>query len=131
MISYRGQPVGMIALHDISHRHRHAVMGRFLIGEAEAVSGTAVAYESELLVCDYAYDALKMHKLHGDVLATNEAMLRWRKYLGWSKDGVLRDHYVFDGQYATAIMFSLMEEEYRRRCRPRLLGLVSAASASR
>lgn len=124
IIEYKNKSVGMIALHDINKVHHHLIIGRLLIGEEDFVGKAPVAYEAELLLCDYAFDQLKIHKIHGDVVEINEPMLKFRTYLGYKKDGVLRDHLCFDGSYINVHTFSLLENEYRAQCRPKLMQLI-------
>jgi len=126
IILFRDAPVGMIALHDTSKVHRHVIIGRFLIGEPQLVGTAPVAYDAELALCDYAFDTLQMHKIHGDIIEGHETMLRWRQYLGWAREGVKRDHYLIDGAFVNVVMMSLLEDDYRRKGRPRLRGLVTA-----
>jgi len=124
VIQYKSEPVGMIALTDINPVHKTAIMGRELIGEEEKSRQAPVAFEAELLICDYVFDALGFHKIYGDVMEDNAAMLRTRRYLGWRQDGILRDHYIFDGTYKNTLAFSLLENEYRTICRPKLGQLI-------
>lgn len=128
IIEYKSRPVGMIALHDINTIHKSVQMGRLLIGEEEWVGKAPVAFEADLMLCDYAFDTLKVHKVYGDILEDNQGMLRTRFYLGYKQDGILRDHYLFDGVYKNTIAVSILEDEYRSICRPKLLQLISFLS---
>lgn len=129
IIEYKDKPVGMIALHDISHTHKSVQMGRLLIGEEAWIGKAPVAFDADLLLCDYAFDVLKMHKIYGDVMEDNLGMLKTRYYLGYKKDGVLRDHYIYDGVYKNTVAVSLLENEYRKICRPKLLSLINTLSS--
>jgi len=128
IIEYRDKPVGMIALLDINKLHRSVQMGRLLIGEEEFVGKMPVAFEADLMLCDYAFDVLKMHKIYGDIMEENEGMLKTRFYLGYNQDGILRDHYVYDGVYKNTIAVSILEDEYRKVCRPKLVSLIKMFS---
>lgn len=128
IIEYRDRAVGMIALHDLSQGHRSAQLGRLLIGEEEWVGKAPVAFEAELLLCDHAFEVLKLHKIYGDVMEENHGMLKTRLYLGYKQDGILRHHYVYDGEYKNTVAFSLLEDEYRAVCRPKLSQLITILS---
>jgi RimJ/RimL family protein N-acetyltransferase len=128
IIEYNSTAVGMIALLDINRRHKTVVMGRELIGEPEIVGRAPAAFEADLLLCDYVFDSLKFHKIYGDVMEDNIAMIRTRLYLGYKQDGLLRDHYIYNGVYKNTIAVSLLEDEYRKICRPKLLQLISLFS---
>lgn len=131
IIEYRGAPVGMVALHDISTKHKSAILGRLVIGEQEAVGSAPVFFEAELLVCEFAFDTLLLHKLYGGILDGHVSMLRTRRYLGYQQDGVLRDHLFINGEYRNWIAVSLLEHEYRTHCRPKLRQLINLYSAPR
>lgn len=128
IIEYKNRSVGMISLHDINKIHNHLIMGRLLIGEDEFVGKAPVAFEAELLLCDYAFDQIKTHKIYGDVVEANSAMLKLRTYLGYKKDGIMRDQLCFDGEYINTHTFSLLEHEYRTECRPKLKQLITVMS---
>jgi len=129
IIEYKNKPVGMIALHDINQIHKSVQMGRLLVGEEEWVGKAPVVFDADLMLCDYAFDTLKMHKIYGDVLEENQGMLRTRLYLGYKQDGILRDHYLFDGVYKNTVAVSILENEYRMICRPKLLQLIKFFSS--
>jgi RimJ/RimL family protein N-acetyltransferase len=120
--------VGMIALLDIDQRNKKAVLGRLLIGEKEKVGRKPVFFETELLLFDYAFDQLRLHKIQGEVMEDNITMIRSRLYLGYRQDGILRDHYIFEGVYKNAILFSLLEKDYRDICRPKLVKFIGVFS---
>ncbi len=124
IIEYKGHPVGMIALYDINKGHRSATIGRFLIGEEAFVGRAPVGFETDLLVSDFAFDQLQLHRIHGPVMEDNEAVIQTRLYLGYVKEGVSREHYIYHGEFKDAVMFGLLEDEYRRTCRPRLESLI-------
>ena len=128
VIEYKDSSVGMIALLDINHRHKTVEAGRLLVGEEEFVGKAPVAFEAELLLYDYAFDVLKLHKICGNVMEDNYGMLKTKSYLGYKQDGILRDHYVYDGVYKNTVVISMLEDEYRKVCRPKLVSLIKINS---
>lgn len=129
VIEYKDSPVGMIALLDINHLHKSVQAGRLLVGEEEFVGKAPVSFEAELMICDYAFDVLKMHKIYGDVMEDNYGMLKTKSYLGYKQDGILRDHYLYDGVYKNTVVISMLEDEYRKVCRPKLVSLIKINSS--
>ncbi len=125
IIDYMSRSVGMIALYDINLASKSLQMGRFLIGEQDYVGCAPVAFEAELLLSDYAFDDMGMHKIYGDVMEDNHSMLKMRAYLGYQKEGILRDHYIYNGEYKNTTAISILEDEYRSVCRPRLQSLIN------
>jgi diamine N-acetyltransferase len=125
---YRGSPVGMVALQQIDSINRSAVMGRLLIGEPELVGSAPVFFETEILLCDFAFDSLEIHKIYGEIMEDNIGMVRTRLYFGYKQDGLLRDHYFVRGAFHNAVAVSLLETEYRSVARPKLVQLISFLS---
>lgn len=119
-------PVGMLALSDVDRVNCRAEPGRFLIGDEEATKGIPAAAEATKLLYDLAFDRLELRRLHGTVAADNVLMIKWQTYLGMIEEGRLRDHYFIDGRFQDAVVFGLLESEYRRGTRARLEGLVAA-----
>jgi len=66
-----------------------------------------------------------MNKLYGEIMEDNVGMIRSRLYLGYKQDGFLRDHFIYNGSYKSSIAVSILEDEYRTVCRPKLSGLIS------
>ena len=128
VIEYRGEPVGMIGITGIDQTHKHCELGRELIGERDKVGTVPVAWVTEILLCDYIFDTLGLHLIHGDVMIENTGMIKTREYLGYHRDGVLRDFYVYDGVFKDTVLLSLMDREYWGVCRPKLSQLVGFCS---
>jgi RimJ/RimL family protein N-acetyltransferase len=128
IIEHRGQPVGMIALHDWDKRHQTIKMGRLLIGEQEFVGSSPVAFEADLLISDFAFNELDVYKIHGDVMEDNSAMLKTRFYLGYTQEGILRQHYIYDGVRKDTILVSVLRDEYFLKTRKKLVNLIKLYS---
>jgi diamine N-acetyltransferase len=119
-----GQPVGMLSLLDIDHINRRAEPARFLIGEPDSVRGLPVAVEAMKLLYELTFDALKLHRVYGTVVADNRLMIKWQKFLGMREEGVLRQHYFIGGRFRDAICLAMLEDEYRTVALPRLNALI-------
>ena len=124
IIEFNDLPVGMFAICNINKVYRHCSIERLLIGEKEIVGEYPIAFESELLLCDYIFNELDMHKINGDIMEDNKDMIKFRKYLGYSFDGVLRDQYIINNEFKSTLLVSVLEKEYFTKCRNRLLGLI-------
>lgn len=126
-----GQPVGTVSLVGIDTTHRHAEPGRFLIGDEAAVRGVPAAVEAMKLVYALAFDTLQLLRVHGSVAADNAAMMKWQKYLGMREEGRLRSHYFINGHFQDAVLFGMLEDEYRHVALPRMNVLIHAARPRR
>jgi RimJ/RimL family protein N-acetyltransferase len=125
-----GRPVGMLSLIDIDRNNRRAEPARFLIGEPDAVRGLPVAVEAMKLLYEFTFDELKLHRVHGLVVADNRLMIKWQKFLGMREEGLLRQHYFIGGEYRDAICLAMLEDEYRTVALPRMNALIGRSSTA-
>ena len=122
-----GHPVGMVSLTGIDTVNSHAEPGRFLIGDEQAARGVPVAAEAMLLIYELAFDRLGLHRVFGTVAGDNTLMMKWQRYMGMIEEGRLREHYFINGHFQDAVMFGLLETDYRRTAQHRLKGMIAAA----
>jgi RimJ/RimL family protein N-acetyltransferase len=128
IMEYQGEPVGTISIYGINQQHKSALIGRLIVGEDGRVGNAPVAAEAELLICDYIFRDLGLHKIHGDIVEDNVGVVKFRAYLGYHQDGVLRDHFWDGTAYRNMIAVSLLDKEYFSQCRPRLVALIELLS---
>lgn len=122
-----GHPIGMLSLTDIDAVNRVGEPGRFLIGDEAAAQGLPAAAEAMKLLYELAFDRLELRRVWGIVASENRRMIKWQTYLGMAREGCLRRHLFVNGQLQDAIVFGLLEEEYRRVTQSRLESLIAAA----
>lgn len=60
-----------------------------------------------LAALDVAFNKLKLHKVAGQVLDFNEASIRLHRRLGFTQEGILREHCLIDGAYRDLLCFGL------------------------
>jgi hypothetical protein len=54
-------------------------------------------------------------------------MIKWQTFLGMTQEGRLREHLFINDHLQDAIVFGLLDGEYRRVTLPRLESLIAAA----
>jgi UDP-4-amino-4,6-dideoxy-N-acetyl-beta-L-altrosamine N-acetyltransferase len=64
---------------------------------------------------DFAFRELQIHRVAGQVLDFNEASIRTHIRLGFTQEGVLREHHLIDGKHLDVIVFGLLSYEWRER----------------
>lgn len=121
-----GNDVGMVSLSDIDSVNRRAEPGRFLIGQPEMVRGLPVAVEAMKLVYDLAFEQLQLKRVFGTIPADNYLMIKWQRYMGMKEEGRLRQHYFMNGRFHDALVFGLLDEEYRATTLPRFNAMIAA-----
>jgi RimJ/RimL family protein N-acetyltransferase len=125
-----GEPLGMLSLSDIDTENSRAEPGRFLIGEAEQARGLPAAAEAMLLLYQFAFDHCALHRLFGTVASDNTRMIKWQLFMGMMEEGRLRNHYFINGRFQDAVVFGLLESEYRASAFPRLQAMIKVGHFS-
>jgi RimJ/RimL family protein N-acetyltransferase len=118
--------VGMVSICNIDDMHSHAEPGRFLIGDQEAVRGIPAAVEAMKLIYELVFDQLKLQRVFGTIASDNTLMIKWQKFLGMKEEGRLRRHYFINGHFQDAVLFGMLDEEYRSAALPRMNSLIKA-----
>ncbi|MDP2856562.1 MAG: GNAT family protein, partial [Bacillota bacterium] len=106
-----GTPVGTIALGQISSKHRKARVGIAIFEKASRNRGFGT--EAMELVLDYSFNTLKLHRVELDVFEDNAAAIRSYKKCGFVSEGIVRECYVKNGRFITAILMSILEHEWK------------------
>lgn len=119
--------IGMLSLTAIDPVNRVGEPGRFLIGDEDAAKGLPAAAEAMKLLYQLAFDILKLRRVWGLVASDNRRMIKWQAYLGMVQEGRLRQHLLIDGRLQDAVVFGLLDSEYRCVTLPRLESLIAAA----
>lgn len=90
------QPVGLISLADYRRAHHRA---EFLIGVLPAEQrGTGTALEASLLVLDFAFNQIQLHKVIAYIYGYNHYAQQSVIGLGFTQEGLLREHIYFPKQ---------------------------------
>lgn len=118
------QPIGLASLADYQPNHGRA---EFLIGflnPEEHPLGSGL--EASLLVLEFAFNILQLHKLTALVYSHNPQAQRNVLHLGFRSEGLLREHLHHKQEWIDVYQNSLLEREFRtatalQRCSLRLL----------
>jgi len=102
------RPVGTTFLRDINYDHEKAEFGIFL-GE-ETVMGFGYGTETAVLMVDYAFNTLKLHKIFLRFIATNTAAEKSYLKAGFIREAYLRDEVKIDGEFVDIILMSIVKE---------------------
>jgi len=62
---------------------------------------------------DFAFAHLKLHKVCGQAIASNQASIRFHERLGFKREAELRDQKRINGEYHTLIGFGLLVHEWK------------------
>jgi RimJ/RimL family protein N-acetyltransferase len=106
--------IGFIGLHAIQWRHRSAT-GGLVLGERDAW-GRGYATEAVHTRTRFAFDQMGLHRIEGHSI--NPAMCRVYEKCGYRREGVARQKLWRDGGWVDAILYAILEEDYRLLHRP-------------
>lgn len=104
--------IGNIALQQISAKNRNAEFA-VLIGEP-SVFGQGIGYEAGVLLVDYAFSTLKLHRLYCGTHAENISMQHLALKLGMSEEGRRRDALFKNGQFADIVEYGLINSTSKK-----------------
>lgn len=105
------KPIGAISLHSISHRHKRAEYGRFLIAPDERRKGCGK--RALRLLLQFAFQDLGLFKVYGDILAFNTAAIELNLKLGFFKEARLIKHVLKGERYHNVIRMAMFPKMLR------------------
>jgi RimJ/RimL family protein N-acetyltransferase len=105
-----GGPIGTVSLFQLSRGNRRAEIGYAL---ARAWWGRGVMHEALVALLDWAFDALALNRLEADIDPANHASARSLERLGFTREGVLRERWIVDGQVSDTALYGLLAREWR------------------
>lgn len=104
------ETVGMIDLFEFDAQHRRAGVG-IMIHEQWQRQG--IASEALNLLCNYAYEALGLHQVYCNILATNTASIKLFTGAGFELIGVKKDWVQTKGEYINEWMLQKINPKDR------------------
>ncbi|MGN8026954.1 GNAT family N-acetyltransferase [Microbacterium sp. 22242] len=110
-----GTNVGLTGLWDIDARNRTA-MSAIKIGGAPDLRGKGYGRRALQMTMDFAFLDVGLHRLTAQILEFNSASLAlYRDALGWSLEGISRQHVWRHGKYCDVLHFGMLRDEYIAR----------------
>lgn len=73
--------------------------------------GKGYGTESVVLMSDFAFDSLNLHKLHASVVNANIGSARILEKNGYELEGRLKDHYLIENKYYDALLFGKIHKK--------------------
>ncbi|MGE6204400.1 GNAT family N-acetyltransferase [Guptibacillus hwajinpoensis] len=106
------QPIGDIAMLDIDHQNRKAVV-RISIFDS-AFWGNGFGTEGMSLLLEYGFNVLNLNRIGLDVFAFNERGIKSYKKLGFKQEGRIREDLFYNGDYHDSILMGVMKNEFQK-----------------
>ena len=103
------QPVGRI-LYDRYNSHNRSAYIECVVDPDERKEGFAT--EGVRLLCAYLFNQRGLNKLWGCVAIDNQAGIALCDTSGFHKEGTLRQHYFYDGDYHDGLLYAMLRYEF-------------------
>ncbi|MCD6307428.1 MAG: GNAT family N-acetyltransferase [Candidatus Latescibacteria bacterium] len=106
--------IGNVSLYDIDRKHGHAGLAVF-IGE-ESNRGKGYGGGAVRLMLECAFRDMGLHRVYCKTEESFPGALRLYESIGFTREGVLREHERFDGSYVDKVLYGILEDEFRLDC---------------
>lgn len=106
-----GKIIGTMGLHDIDYKNRRATTGA-LIGEKD-YWGKGYGSEAKMLLLDYAFNTLNLHKVCSNVIAFNERSIRYSLKCGYEEEGRKREQHFSQGKYWDEVNLAVFQKQWK------------------
>ena len=90
MYEHQGSPIGIVAFNGIDPVHGNSSWAFYASPDAPKGTGGKM----EWLALDHAFQSIRMHKLHCEVLAFNQPVIKMHEKFGFTVEGIFREHYL-------------------------------------
>jgi ribosomal-protein-alanine N-acetyltransferase len=109
LLDGRDEPVGFVALFGLDRETGPELA--VLVGEPDAW-GQGVAREAERQACLRAFEEYSAHRIHAEIPATNRAAQKVVTFLGFQREGVMRNAIRRDDGVVDNEVWGLLPEEF-------------------
>ncbi len=102
--------IGGCALHNWYAEHYRAELGYHILHDEDKRKG--YMKEAVKAIVAYGFNHMNLNRIEALISPTNIASLKIVYSLNFVKEGLLRQHYSYDGKLDDSIVFSLLKEDY-------------------
>jgi RimJ/RimL family protein N-acetyltransferase len=112
------KPHGIVSLDSVDTANRHAYLGMIIDSQ---MRGQGIGEEAFRLAAEYAFYVMNLHSLRGQAYSFNTTMLHMAEKLGFQDVGRFRESRLVNGRYYDTFIQDLLEQDFRRIARPRII----------
>lgn len=102
--------IGGCGFHTWYLDHARAEIGYALTDDTIKRSG--LMSEALKPIIAYGFEEMKLNRIEAFIGPNNSASIRLVEKFGFTREGLLRQHYYKDGQFEDSVAYSLLQEEY-------------------
>jgi UDP-4-amino-4,6-dideoxy-N-acetyl-beta-L-altrosamine N-acetyltransferase len=114
MYEKNGEPTGIVSFTNIDPANKNASWAFYAAPQAPKGTGTRM----EWLAIEYAFNVLGLHKLHCEVLAFNEPVIKLHQKFGFRVEGVLRQHHKVEDNFVDIYKLGILFNEWAEKSSP-------------
>jgi RimJ/RimL family protein N-acetyltransferase len=103
--------IGEVVLNQIDWKNRSASFRIALAANQNFDKGYGT--EATKLIVAYGFETLKLHRIELEVYDFNPRALRVYEKVGFVREGVRRDVLLWEGKYQSAIVMSILADDYQ------------------
>ena len=104
--------LGCCGLCYINWINRHSDLSLYIGFKEAYIDDLGYADESCKLLLDFAFYQLGLNKVWAEIYEFDTKKKALLRQLGFQTDGVLREHYYYEGRYCNSLILSLLREEF-------------------
>lgn len=112
--SASGRLVGGITLGNIRHGVAQSAQIGYWIGEKFA--GQGLMREAVQLLCDHAFDTLRLHRIEAACIPDNSRSIRVLEKAGFRREGLLRSYLRINGEWHDHYLYALIAQDRNGGC---------------
>ncbi|MGH2666178.1 GNAT family N-acetyltransferase [Flavobacterium sp.] len=113
VLKENNETIGRCGYHNLYSDHAKAELGYALTKEENKGKGYMSEAVSKIL--EYGFTNMGLNRIEAGVGPSNKASLNIIRKFGFTQEGYLRQHFVRDGEIQDTLLFSLLEEEYKKK----------------
>ncbi len=104
--------IGVMGLHGIDWVNRHTLTGT-IIGEKN-LRGKGYATDAKMVMLQYAFETLGMHKIISHVDVRNKASLAYSKRCGYVVEGILKEQLFREGGWVDVATLACFYDNWKK-----------------
>jgi UDP-4-amino-4,6-dideoxy-N-acetyl-beta-L-altrosamine N-acetyltransferase len=109
LFEYRERPAGLVQFTRINRNQGTCDWG-FYLGNDDLPPGTGSVMGRMAL--EILFEQEKLRKVYGEAFSFNKASIRFHEKMGFTQEGLLRQHVTKHGEYQDVLLFGLLREEF-------------------
>lgn len=105
-----GTIIGRCGLHNWNKDHLRAEVGYVM--HADAYKRKGLMSEALGAILDYGFRNLDLHRIEALVSSYNEPSRKLLQKYGFVQEGIMREHYLVNGQFEDSLVYSKLRREH-------------------